>query len=432
MKKFFYYASAFAMALAMTMGFTSCSDDNDGGGDDPKADQLEAVVSQYTKNVVYPTYTNLAKSSQNLYDQLVAMKAKFDAGSLTDQDVKDVCATFLDARAWWEKSEAFLYGSATVNGIDPHIDSWPLDRAKLAELLGSQDYTKLQGEAGIEYISELNDESSWLGFHGIEFIIFRNGDARPASAFSNNEDDEAFAGKTVNGEQELTFAIAVAGDLRDYCCWLEASWLGADNVDAAHLARCTKRGFNLLVEGSDKSYGTELIDATNSTKYVTWRGAIGTILNGGCMNICNEVASQKMGQAYRAVTGTMTDDDQTNPEFVGKEYIESPYSHKSFTDFYDNIESIKNSLYGNIDKTNPDANSLMTYLTQHNATLATELQNDLQASFDALKKCQEGPAFVTIINSNNQADLANVKAAMDAIAALNDKLSEAKDWIQKN
>lgn len=427
MKKFFYYASAFAMALAMTMGFTSCSDDNDGGSDDPKADQLEKVVSQYTNHVVYPTYTNLANSSQDLYDQLVALKAKFDAGSLTDQDVKDVCATFLEARAWWEKSEAFLYGSASDNGIDPHIDSWPLDRAKLAELLGSQDYTKLQGEEGIEYISNLNDESSWLGFHGIEFIIFRGGNARPASAFSNNEDDEAFAGKTVNGEQELTFAIAVAGDLRDYCCWLEASWLGADKVDAAHLARCTKRGFNLLAQGSDISYGPELIDATNSTKYVTWRGAIGTILDGGCMNICNEVSSQKMGQAYRAVIGQPDPEDED-----GKEYIESPYSHKSFVDFYDNIQSIKNSLYGNIDKTAPEANSLMTYLTQHNATLATELQTSLQASFDALNKCQEGPAFVTVINTANAADLANVKAAMDAIAELNDKLSEAKDWIQKN
>ena len=38
-----------------------------------------------------------------------------------------VSYTHLEARAWWEKSEAFLYGAATDFGIDPHIDSWPLD-----------------------------------------------------------------------------------------------------------------------------------------------------------------------------------------------------------------------------------------------------------------------------------------------------------------
>ena len=33
----------------------------------------------------------------------------------------------------WEQSEAFLYGAATAYGIDPHIDSWPLDKDKLAK-----------------------------------------------------------------------------------------------------------------------------------------------------------------------------------------------------------------------------------------------------------------------------------------------------------
>ena len=38
------------------------------------------------------------------------------------KNVKATCETFLEARAWWEKSEAFLYGAATDFGIDPHIE----------------------------------------------------------------------------------------------------------------------------------------------------------------------------------------------------------------------------------------------------------------------------------------------------------------------
>lgn len=431
MKKFFTYASAFALALAMTVSFSSCSDDGD-NVDDTKTDQLEAVVSQYTNNVIYPTYTNLANSSQELYDKLVQMKADFDANKLTDEQVKDVCAKFLDARAWWEKSEAFLYGSASDNGIDPHIDSWPLDRSKLADLLSSEDYKKLEGEDGIEYISSLNDESSWLGFHGIEFIIFRNGKERLASDFKKNEDDPAFNGKTVNGEQELTFAIAVAGDLRDHCCWLEASWKGGDAVDAAHLARCTKRGFKLTSGASGMAYGPELLKAQGSDLYKTWRGAIGTILSGGCMNICDEVATQKLGQAWRTVTGNLNPGETESEDYVGKEYIESPYSHKSFTDFYDNIMSIKSSLYGKVDATSPEKNSIISYLKEHNADLASSLETKLANAFSALETCQAGKSFVEVVNSNDKTGLANVKKAMDAISELNDELSVANDWILKN
>ena len=37
MKRLFYYASAFAMAMAMTAGLTSCSDDNGDGSTDESA-----------------------------------------------------------------------------------------------------------------------------------------------------------------------------------------------------------------------------------------------------------------------------------------------------------------------------------------------------------------------------------------------------------
>ena len=73
-------------------------------------------------HTVYVTYKNLADETEQLVKDLQALKS-----SKTDANVKATCETFLEARAWWEKSEAFLYGAATDFGIDPHIDSWPLD-----------------------------------------------------------------------------------------------------------------------------------------------------------------------------------------------------------------------------------------------------------------------------------------------------------------
>lgn len=52
-----------------------------------------------------------------------------------------------------------------------------------------------------------------LGFHGIEYIIFKDGAAKPASEIT---------------DKDLVYAIAVAGDLRNKCYQLQVSWAGAD------------------------------------------------------------------------------------------------------------------------------------------------------------------------------------------------------------
>ena len=114
------------MAAMMTFNFSACSDDDDPDGGDTelseKIKRYQAIADQFTKNTVIVTYTGLADQTEALVEKLKALKA-----DKTDDNVKSVCETFLNARAWWEKSEAFLFGAASDFGIDPHIDSWPLD-----------------------------------------------------------------------------------------------------------------------------------------------------------------------------------------------------------------------------------------------------------------------------------------------------------------
>ena len=89
--------------------------------------------------------------------------------------------------------------------------------------------------------------------------------------------------------------------------------------------------------------------------------------------------------------------------------------------------SIQNALYNNVEGSAATNSSVMAYLKKYNATEAAALQAKLTAALDALKACQNsGKSFVEAPGA------ACVKAAMDAISALDDELNEAADWILKN
>ena len=401
--------------LVMGLAFTACSSDDDNNSDNKLAEKeqaMQAITDQYVNNVIFPIYQSLASQTSTLFDQLVEAKGKFRAGTLTQGDIDKLCNTFIAARSAWEQSESFLYGAATDFGIDPHIDTWPLDRTALAKALSSaeiiEDLDDLD-EGGIDNARALVGEQQ-LGFHGIEFIIFRNGKNRSLAALQGIEDDEAFAGRNISGEQELVFAAAVAGDLRDKCFQLEVSWLG-DKAPKAHQERVEACEFPCTVAGGEASYGENMLGATKAGSTMsTWRGVMSTILVAGCSGICAEVAGQKIGQAYLG----------TDPD-----YIESPYSQRSYYDFFDNISSIQYSLYGN-QGTTAHANSIMSYLQKYNATMATDLKAKLDAALSALSAAKAGTPFVVDSHSPN------AKAAMDAINDLDDTLNEAASWIAAN
>lgn len=416
MKKIFKYALLFMAACTMTMGFTSCSDDNDNDGGSSLTEKevaLRALTNKYVNNVIYPTYGNLAAQTEKLYDLLEDATDKFNNNSLTQSDIDEICNTFLSARSYWEKSEAFLYGAATDFGIDPHIDTWPLDVKVLANTLKDAERIEdLQGEDGIEY-ARANLGEQLLGFHGIEFIIFRDGQNRKLTDLKAYEKDENFAGSKVNGRQELIYATAVAGDLRDKCYQMEVAWMG-EKAPQAHVNRVEECEFTTTVNGVDGLYyGNNMLNAGNAgSTYASWFNVAYTILVSGCSNIAVEVADQKMGQANRG--------DDVN-------YIESPYSKKSFTDFYDNIASIKNSLYGNYDKETPDNESIMSYLRKYNNELAARLQTNLDAALASLNTCiNSGTAFV----DNPKASY--VSDAMNKIDDFDEVLNEAATWITRN
>ena len=406
MKMNFKAISLAAASAALCLAAVSCDKKNDLGGLSASEKEMKNIVEQYVPGVVYATYGDLAKETGELYD-LLAAAAEGGVKTLTQAQLDAICAKFLQARQSWEESEAFLFGAASDFGIDPHIDTWPLDVDGLAtELSNAEKVAALAGEDGIGYAAaKLGQEL--LGFHGIEFVIFRDGKNRTVAALQANEDHEAFAGKTVTGEQELIYAVAVAGDLRDNCYRLCVSW--NPDAPAAFAERCEELEVPVTVTGSDKTYGENLLGAAAAgSSYATWQSAVSSILVAGCSNICAEVADVKMGNAH---TG-----EDVN-------YIESPYSKKSFQDFIDNIMSIQYSLYGAAGATSAQAHSLMSFFKSQNYSGAAAIESALKASLDALNACAAKGAFVDIY-----AD-ASVQTAMDAISGLDDELNKAADWI---
>jgi len=408
MKKYF---SLMVAVLLASLTFTSCSSDDDDDETTKTTTATETTIknitSQYLTSVVYPTYTNLANETSDLYDLLAAALDDYD--NLSQSQINAICTKFISARAYWEESEAFLYGPATTFGIDPHIDTWPLDLEGLAVALSnSAQVAQLSGEDGIAYAgAKLGQEL--LGFHGIEFIIFRDGNPRTVSALKGIETDEAFAKYTVTGKEELIYAVAVAGDLRDRCFQLEVAWRGEDGVSASHLDRVQEMEYEYSIADDFDGYGENMLNAkVSGSTYSTWQKVLVTIFDGGCSNICNEVANSKMGNAY-------TGEDPN--------YIESPYSKNSFTDFYDNIMSIKNSLYGGVHATTPASNSIMAYMKTVNPTLASSIDGALADALSSLQTCiDSGVAFV----DNYSADY--VGTAIKKINALDAQLQAAATW----
>jgi hypothetical protein len=405
MKKLFKFSLVLAAAASC---LAACNKNDDPYGLSTEEQEMKEIVHQYVPQVVYATYGDLAKESNELYELLSAASRK-GVASLTQGELDAICAKFLQSRQSWEESEAFLYGAATDFGIDPHIDTWPLDVEALAtSLSNAEQVAALEGEDGIAYAAaKLGQEL--LGFHGIEFILFRDGANRKVEKLRSNEDHVAFAGKTVTGAQELVYATAVAGDLRDNCYRLCVSWNSA--APAAYKARCEELEVAVTLTGSDKTYGENMLNAAEiGSTYSTWQETLSSILLAGCSNICNEVANVKMGNAHSG--------EDVN-------YIESPYSKQSFQDFIDNILSIQYTLYGGAGRTSADTHSLMSYFNRHNYSGASNLQKALESSLTALKACQAKGAFVDIYTD------ASVQTAMDAVNGLDEELNKAASWIVK-
>ena len=381
MKKLFKSAALIAASLLLTVNFSSCNKDPQTDTEEANKAQKEAIVKQYLNHTVYPTYAQLAENADALVENLEALKA-----NMTQANVNAATETFLKARHWWELSEAFLFGAASDFGIDPHIDSWPLDEDAFNNLMASPNMIAMLANDEDGTVAGEQLGNALLGFHGIEYILFRNGEPRTV--------DE------INGDM-MTYAVAVSRDLRNRCFQLEVSWNG--NAPQDHQELMEELEFNTTVNSSRNNYGENMTLAGQAgSTYATFTNALEAIAD-GCIDIADEVGTSKIGKCH-------TGQDIT--------YVESPYSQKSITDFYDNITSVKNAYMGGMEGQRDEALSLHTYIKDYNADLDSKALNAIE---NALTKIQAMRApFVQFYADPSAGE------AMEACQDLSDVMAEVK------
>ena len=135
---------------------------------------LGAVVTTYVDDVVLPTYDDLQEEVGVLYDKIDAI-----AASPSNATFKDACEQWIKARKPWEESEAFLFGPVADQGLDPNMDSWPLDQAAIVNILYSGDYSQMEWTGDYNEDSEnISAAQNVRGFHTLEFLLFKDGEPR--------------------------------------------------------------------------------------------------------------------------------------------------------------------------------------------------------------------------------------------------------------
>ena len=346
-----YYVALAMMGAVLCGGLTSCSDDDD-------------------------IDTEVVKGTQEALDA--------------------ACKQWKIARADWEKSEAFLFGAADEYSIDPHTDTWPVDQAALANVLRDNSIM-----SDIENkVKQLN--SGLLGYHGIEYVLFREGKARDISQFT---------------DLEYKYVCAVAKDLYQATCVLQTTWDGSKSGNRYNETVNYLKSHTSLNDDGDVTDGTlsyknfgEGFKNTPSEDYESNLDATIQIIE-GARDIISEVAGSKIGLPWSG---------QDNS------YIESPYAYNSIIDFYDNIVGCKNALYGQFDATSPTENSLIYFcLNSYNTTLKSQAQKVQTTLDDALSKINNMKAPFAL----NYTD-ASVKTAIDALNALDEALDAMESTLK--
>ncbi len=315
---------------------------------------LEALVPYAENNVIF-TYNQLSDAACDLYTACRNILAKFDAGTLAEGDISQACAYWNTARKYWELSEAFLFGPAGNHNIDPHIDSWPLDKDMMDNMLGNEAKMKEIETLGSDAIVSLG--YGLLGFHAVEYMLYElSADGTQSHTHSLDYT-----------RAELVYLVAVAEDLRNQTVCLEACWAGFGRLTADK---------QTILEQAELNYGETYAD------YFRYAGQPGSIyktakeaaeeLIQGCIDIADEVGNTKIGTPCFAAN----DED--------RDYIESPYSLNSIEDFTDNIISIRNSYNGM-----SGDRSISDWVKSVNPDLDARMQKALENAVNAIQAIPE-------------------------------------------
>jgi hypothetical protein len=397
----------FGMLYTSIGFFGACSSDDNNGTDteDGTDEMLTEVINNYVDRTVLPTYSEMKENVWTLLEKVTKFK---ETGS--QSDLNSACDAWRAARKPWEKSEGFLFGPAHDQGLDPHLDSWPLLMDNINNVLNSTI------DLSSTNVRETLNQSA-IGFHTLEYLLFQDSQPRTAGTITDRQKE---------------YMLAVATILRDDALSLWALWSGGEERATA---RDTKILFGSGVAGDDYEEGLDLAITeggfaatfTNpvmvtGSRYKTRSDVINQIVD-GCVDIANEVGDQKIGNPWRG-----------HDVYA----VESWYSWNSLEDYENNIISIENTYLGGPEGSRDRSTSLSFWvaskkIVKNGATIdGNQMDKDITAAIQATRAAIN-PAtgipypFRTQVEKQQNAD--KVEAAMDRCSELKTQLERIKTLL---
>ena len=298
---------------------TGCGNDDD---DDDTASAGEGstfdattTLNDFANKVVLATYTDLDNKAGDLLTAVKALEGNTNQASLGQAQ-----GAWKATRKPWEQSEAFLFGPVDTQGLDPALDSWPVNRVDLDGVLASE---QALTSASIDAL-----EDTLKGFHTIEYLLFRDGDQRKAADIT---------------PRELEYLVATTENLKSKTAQLRNAW-----------------------DASGENYAAEVANAgDSSTIYKSQKDAMQEMVN-GMIVIADEVANGKISDPFNERNTTL---------------VESQFSFNSITDFQDNIRGIQNVYVG---KFTADGQGLNEFVKGVDAELDARFQTEVQTAIDTI------------------------------------------------
>lgn len=303
------------LLVAAAVVFVGCSDDGTTIAP-PAPYNFTPILADYGSHVVVATYADMKTKGQALADAVAA----FDADPANQAKLDDAAAAWRGMREPWESSEAFLFGPAEFLSLDPALDSWPVDRQQLDNVLASNQ------QLTTDFVRD-GLGPALRGFHTVEYLLFRDGSPRAAAAVTTRE--------------------------REYL--LSAAQVLAE--DAARLADEWTGGFAEEFANAGK----------NGSRYRNQTDAAGEIID-GIVGILDEVANGKIADPVAQ---------------QDLQLVESQFSWNSITDFANNIRSAKNAYLGGYHN-GADGRGMDVFVASKDAGLDARVQSELEAAIAAL------------------------------------------------
>lgn len=369
MKKNSFYVAA--LAVSLSLGFVSCEDDDEENNEVVKVLDmavLNPIVNNYADAVVMPTYKALVEKNTALYNAVNALCV-----APSDELFAEAAEAWLDAREPWETSEAFLFGPVDALGLDPNMDSWPLDQAGIENILKNGNWSALEWSDD----SEAEAAQGVRGFHTLEYLLWKDGQPRTV----------ADADYVANASSWCNYMKAVANLLKKDAEELYAAWKESYEGGDAYV--------NLFKNHGNSTYQTALACAEE--------------IIDGCITIAEEVGNAKIGDPYNLYV--------SGEKEAALYAVESWYSWHSRDDYTNNIYSIRNAYYGSLDGTVAN-NSLATFMKENNAVLDALVKASIKTAEEDIQAIPQ--PFRNHINSTE------AENAMDACAELATTLETLK------